>query len=43
LKQKLLKTEAVMNKDVFWDVVGTLMLGFLILMLVFLPEIVEVL
>jgi hypothetical protein len=29
--------------DVFWDVVGTIMLGFFILMLVFLPEIVEVL
>jgi hypothetical protein len=29
--------------SVFWDVVGTIMLGFLILMLVFLPEIVEVL
>jgi hypothetical protein len=29
--------------SVFWDVVGTLMFGCLILMLVFLPEIVEVL
>lgn len=29
--------------SVFWDVVGTILFGFLILMLVFLPEIVEVL
>jgi hypothetical protein len=28
--------------NVFWDVVGTMLLAFFILMLVFLPEIVEV-
>ena len=30
-------------RDVFWDVVGTLMVGFVILLLAFLPEIVHAL
>lgn len=29
--------------NVFWDVVGTLMVGFVILLLAFLPEIVHAL